>query len=287
MDSAELLKKVHQIEIQTGRLVADSFAGEYLSIFKGQGIEFAEVREYVAGDDVRSIDWNVSARTGKPFIKKFLEERELTLMLACDVSASNNFGSNGMLKKEAVAEMAAIFAFSAMTNNDKVGLLLFSDRVELFIPPKKGRQHILRIIRELIAFEPKGKGTDIALALDNLNRVIKRQGILVLVSDFMAENFEKQFRLSQKKFDLIPVLLRDRLESSVPKLPVFINAVDPETGKEAFFSLPMAPVYGDIAKLESFFKSMGLDYINAVTDQPITQAVVKFFKQRERKLKRR
>lgn len=286
MDSTELLKKVRQIEIQTGRLVADSFAGEYLSVFKGQGIEFAEVREYVPGDDVRSIDWNVSARSGKTYIKKFLEERELTLMLACDISASNDFGSKGMLKREAVAELAAIFAFSAMTNNDKVGLMLFTDKVELFIPPKKGRQHILRIIRELIAFKPTGKKTDIAHALDNLNRVIKRQGILVLISDFMTDNFEKQLKLSHKKFDLIPVLLRDPMEFDVPRIPIYINTVDPESGQEAFFNLKNAPKYNDTMFLESFFKSLGLDYIKAFTDKPLSDAVVKFFKQRERKVRR-
>ncbi|ACC98677.1 Uncharacterized conserved protein DUF58 [Elusimicrobium minutum Pei191] len=286
MDTSELLKKVRQIEIRTGRLVADNFAGQYLSVFKGQGIEFAEVREYVAGDDVRSIDWNVSARSGKTYIKQFLEERELTLMIACDVSASGAFGSTQKLKREVAAELAALFAFSALTNNDKVGLMLFSDMVELFIPPKKGKKHILRLVRELLVFEPKNKKTDISLALNTLNKVIKRQGILVLISDFMDEGFEKAFRLSQKKFDLIPVLVRDPLESSVPKLPLYINAVDPESGESAVFNLKDAPKYGDITKREKFFHSLGADYIKTFTTGSAADEVVKFFKKRAEKIKR-
>ena len=184
MNTAEILKRVRRIEIETGKLVKETFAGEYLSIFKGQGIEFAEVRQYIPGDDVRSIDWNVSAKTGSVFVKKFNEERELTLLIACDVSASLMFGSLGRLKSEIAAELAAVFAFSATHNNDKVGLLLFSDKIELYIPPKKGRRHVLRIIRELLAFNPQNKGTNIALALDNINHLTRRGGIVVLISDF-------------------------------------------------------------------------------------------------------
>ena len=205
MDTADILKKVRQIEIQTGKLVEETFAGEYLSAFKGQGIEFAEVREYIPGDDVRSIDWNVTARNRTPYVKKFNEERELTLMIACDVSASQNFGSWDKFKQETAAELAALFAFSALKNSDKVGLLLFSDKIELFVPPKKGKKHILRLIRELVAFEPTGKGTDIALALTTLNKVIKRQGILIFISDFLEDTalFTKPLQLAAKKFDFI------------------------------------------------------------------------------------
>ncbi|MCL2888217.1 MAG: DUF58 domain-containing protein [Elusimicrobia bacterium] len=286
MDTAELLNKVRRIEIQTGRLVTETFAGEYQSVFKGQGMEFAEVREYVPGDDVRSIDWNVSARTGKTFIKKFLEERELTLIIACDVSASGNFGSTGKLKRETAAELAALFAFSALTNHDKVGLLLFSDRVELFIPPKKGRTHILRMVRELLAFKPEGKKTNISLALNTLNKVIRRQGILVLISDFMDKDFEKPFQLAKRKFDLIPVLVRDPLEINTPSLPLIINARDPETGEEAFFNIKNAPRHADTTKLEKFFTQSGLDYIKIFTTEDSTDAVIKFFKTRQRRIRK-
>ncbi|MDR0291647.1 MAG: DUF58 domain-containing protein [Elusimicrobium sp.] len=286
MDTAELLNKVRRIEIQTGRLVTETFAGEYQSVFKGQGMEFAEVREYVPGDDVRSIDWNVSARTGKTYIKKFLEERELTLVIACDVSASGNFGSTGKLKREAAAELAALFAFSALTNHDKVGLLLFSDKIELFIPPKKGRTHILRMVRELLALKPEGKKTDISLALNTLNKVIRRQGILVLISDFIDSDFEKPFKLSKRKFDLIPVLVRDPLEINAPSLPLMINARDPETGEEAFFNIKNAPRRADTTKLEKFFTQCGLDYIKTFTTEDSTDAVIKFFKTRQRRFRK-
>ena len=233
MDTAEILKKVRQIEIQTNKLVSETFAGEYLSAFKGQGIEFAEVREYTPGDDVRAIDWNVTARTGVPFIKKYNETRELTLVIACDVSASQRFGSVDKLKQETAAELAALFAFSAMRNNDKVGLLLFSDKIELFVPPKKGKKHILRLIRELVAFEPQGRGTDMALALKTLVQVLRRQGILVLISDYLSplEQFEKPLKLAAKKFDLIPVVVTDKLERGLPACAACITVVDPETGQ--------------------------------------------------------
>lgn len=287
MKTADLLKKVKQIEIQTGKLVSEIFAGEYKSVFKGSGMEFSEVREYTPGDDVRSIDWNVSARTGRVYIKRFSEERELALMIACDVSASNITGSAERLKKDAAAELAALFAFSALKNSDRVGLLLFSDKIELYIPPKKGKRHILRIVRELLAFEPKSKGTDISLALNTLNRVIKRKGILVLVSDFLAENYEHAFKLSARKFDLIPVVLKDELELALPALPVFIDALDPETGQSA-----MLDMYGHYQKTvereeyKKLFSSLGLEYIAARTSGALERPLVKFFKQRERRKNR-
>ncbi|MBQ6224282.1 MAG: DUF58 domain-containing protein, partial [Campylobacter sp.] len=200
MQTSDILKRVRQIEFKTGKLVRETFAGQYLSVFKGQGIEFAEVRQYIAGDDIRSIDWNVSARTGNTYVKKFNEERELSVIIACDVSASEYFGSKGNLKAQAAIELASVFAFSAIKNNDKVGLLLFSDKVELYIPPRKGKRHVLRIIRELLAFEPKRKNTDISLALSTLIRLIKRQGILLFISDFLDENYERSFKLAARKF---------------------------------------------------------------------------------------
>lgn len=295
MDTAEILKKVRQIEIQTGKLVSETFSGEYLSVFKGQGIEFAEVREYIPGDDIRSIDWNVTARTGVPYIKKYNETRELTLIIACDVSASQRFGSLDKLKQETAAELAALFAFSAMTNNDKVGLLLFSDKIELFVPPKKGKKHILRLIREMLAFEPSSRGTDIALALKTLTKVIRRQGILVLLSDFLppVEQFAKPFRLAAKKFDLIPVIISDRRERTLPRLPVCLAVQDPETGAEALLSLSQAAsraVEQDAKTrqqaLTQLFNPLKIEAISVDTAQPAADPVIAFFKRRAKKLKR-
>lgn len=295
MDTAEILKKVRQIEIQTGKLVSETFSGEYLSVFKGQGIEFAEVREYIPGDDIRSIDWNVTARTGVPYIKKYNETRELTLMIACDVSASQRFGSLDKLKQETAAELAALFAFSAMTNNDKVGLLLFSDKIELFVPPKKGKKHILRLIRELLAFEPSSRGTDIALALKTLTKVIRRQGILVLLSDFLSpvEQFSKPFRLAAKKFDLIPVIISDRRERTLPRLPVCLAVQDPESAEEAFINLSGAAsraVEQDTQArrqaLTQLFNPLKIEPISVDTAQPAADPVIAFFKRRAKKLKR-
>ena len=294
MDTADILKKVRQIEIQTGKLVTETFAGEYLSAFKGQGIEFAEVREYTPGDDVRSIDWNVTARSNTPFVKKFNEERELTLMIACDVSASQRFGSFDKFKQDAAAELAALFAFSALKNGDKVGLLLFSDKVELFVPPKKGKKHILRLIRELVAFEPTGTGTDLSLALTTLNKVIKRQGILILISDFLTptDSFAKPLRLAAKKFDLIPVIIQDKLEKELPRLPICIDIQDPETGEEKFLSLASSSISYFIQTrrkkweedLNRLFNPLKVEGIVIDTAQPTADPVIAFFKQRARRV---
>ena len=294
MDTADILKKVRQIEIQTGKLVTETFAGEYLSAFKGQGIEFAEVREYTPGDDVRSIDWNVTARSNTPFVKKFNEERELTLMIACDVSASQRFGSFDKFKQDAAAELAALFAFSALKNGDKVGLLLFSDKVELFVPPKKGKKHILRLIRELVAFEPTGTGTDLSLALTTLNKVIKRQGILILISDFLTptDSFAKPLRLAAKKFDLIPVIIQDKLEKELPRLPICIDIQDPETGEEKFLSLASSSISYFIQTrrkkweedLNRLFNPLKVEGILIDTAQPTADPVIAFFKQRARRV---
>ncbi len=296
MDTADILKKVRQIEIQTGKLVEETFAGEYLSAFKGQGIEFSEVREYTPGDDVRSIDWNVTARSGTPYVKKFNEERELTLMIACDVSASQNFGSFDKFKQEAAAELAALFAFSALKNGDKVGLLLFSDKIELFVPPKKGKKHILRLIRELVAFEPQNTGTDIALALTTLSKVIKRQGILIFISDFLAEPaaFAQPLRLAAKKFDLIPVIIEDRLEKALPLVHACLDVRDPETGEEKFFSLASSDLNRLLAmrrevwetQLTDLFNPLKIEGILVDTALPPADPVIEFFKRRARKIRR-
>lgn len=295
MDTAEILKKVRQIEIQTNKLVSETFAGEYLSAFKGQGIEFAEVREYTPGDDVRAIDWNVTARTGVPFIKKYNETRELTLVIACDVSASQRFGSVDKLKQETAAELAALFAFSAMRNNDKVGLLLFSDKIELFVPPKKGKKHILRLIRELVAFEPQGRGTDMALALKTLVQVLRRQGILVLISDYLSplEQFEKPLKLAAKKFDLIPVVVTDKLERGLPACAACMTVVDPETGQEGTLALTAAmnqrlqeDARQRTEKLMKLFNPLKVEPITVDTAQPAADPVIAFFRRRTRQLKR-
>ena len=295
MDTAEILKKVRQIEIQTNKLVSETFAGEYLSAFKGQGIEFAEVREYTPGDDVRAIDWNVTARTGVPFIKKYNETRELTLVIACDVSASQRFGSVDKLKQETAAELAALFAFSAMRNNDKVGLLLFSDKIELFVPPKKGKKHILRLIRELVAFEPQGRGTDMALALKTLVQVLRRQGILVLISDYLSplEEFEKPLKLAANKFDLIPVVVTDKLERGLPACAACMTVVDPETGQEGTLALTAAmnerlqeDARQRTENLTKLFNPLKVEPITVDTAQPAADPVIAFFRRRTRQLKR-
>ncbi len=294
MDTAEILKRVRRIEIETGKLVKETFAGEYLSIFKGQGIEFAEVRQYIPGDDVRSIDWNVSAKTGGVFVKKFNEERELTLLIACDVSASLMFGSLGRLKSEIAAELAAVFAFSATHNNDKVGLLLFSDKIELYIPPKKGRRHVLRIIRELLAFTPKNKGTDIALALDSINHLTRRGGIVILISDFQTEqNYSKSFKLTARKFDVVPVIVEDKLEQSLPKAHIFLSLEGLEGGGQTLLNLSSKKTAEitkkHIQKLDEaklLFTKSGLEYIMIQDGDKISDTLVKFFKRRARKLRR-
>ena len=289
MQTSDILKRVRQIEFKTGKLVRETFAGQYLSVFKGQGIEFSEVRQYIAGDDIRSIDWNVSARTGNTYVKKFNEERELSVIIACDVSASEYFGSKGNLKAEAATELASVFAFSAIKNNDKVGLLLFSDKVELYIPPRKGRRHVLRIIRELLAFEPKRKGTDISLALSTLIRLIKRQGILLFISDFLDENYEKPFKLASKKFDLIPVLLEDPLEFNFPSLSALVQIQDAEGGTCGILTRKAAEQIvqarkENLAATLNLFKLSGVDYINIDASKNTLDPVIKFFKQRARKL---
>ena len=294
MDTAEILKRVRHIEIETGKLVKETFAGEYLSIFKGQGIEFAEVRQYIPGDDIRSIDWNVSARTGATFVKKFNEERELTLLIACDVSASLMFGSLGRLKSEIAAEIAAVFAFSATHNNDKVGLLLFSDKIELYIPPKKGRRHVLRIIRELLAFTPKDKGTDIGFALESINHLIRRSGILVLISDFKTNiGYSKPFKLTARKFDVVPVIIEDQLESSLPKAGVFLSLEDLEGKGQALLSLASSSVreitqkhIQELDEAKLLFTKSGLEYIVLQDGDKVADTLVSFFKRRARKLRR-
>ena len=290
MNTAELLKKVRHIEITTGRLVSETFAGQYQSVFKGRGIEFSEVREYVPGDDVRSIDWNVTARANRPFVKQYIEERELTLMILCDVSASQAFGSSAKPKSEAAAELAAMFAFSALKNSDKSGLLLFSDKPELYIPPRKGRNHSLRVIRELLAFQPKSRGTDVAMALRMANRVMKRRGIIILISDFNSPDCAREVRLTSARHDLIPVVITDRFERELPAAGALLVTEGLETGAGSTADLG-SPEYRALyareaaarrASLEALLRSAGADWIDIDPAQPVHGPVVKFFRQRRR-----
>ncbi|MCH7995867.1 MAG: DUF58 domain-containing protein, partial [Planctomycetes bacterium] len=228
----ELLKKVRQIQIRTSRTVNDVLAGQYHSAFRGRGMEFEEVCPYQFGDDVRLIDWNVSARYGEPFIKKFREERELTVMLVVDVSPSGLFGSDRQFKLDVATELCAVLAFSAIRSNDKVGLILFADTVELYIPAKKGTKHVLRIIRELLYHQPQGRGTDISEALSFLNRVTRRKAVCFLVSDFLASEYEPALRIARRRHDLIPIVVTDPREMTLPNVGL-IELEDPETGETA------------------------------------------------------
>src|SRR5262252_3026128 len=229
--TAEILKKIRTLEIKTKGLVETVFAGNYHSVFKGRGMNFEDVREYQPGDEIRAIDWNVTARLGNAFVKKFTEERELTVMLIVDVSASGNFGSATQSKRELAAEVACLLAFSAIRNNDKVGLLLFTDRVELFIPPKKGRSHTLRLIREILFFEPVGRGTDPTLALDYLNKIVTRRAVVFFISDFQAPDFSHTLAVSGRRHDFIAVRIEDERETVLPNVGI-ITLEDAETGEQ-------------------------------------------------------
>src|SRR3989338_3099165 len=214
----EILARVRRIEIMTGRLVAETFAGEYLSVFKGRGMEFDSVREYSQGDDVRSIDWNVTARFGRPYVRRYTEERELTVVIACDLSGSQFFGTGPQFKKEVAAELSAVLAICALRNNDKVGLFLFTEGIEEYVPPKKGRRHVLHIIRDVLAYCPRKNGTNISAALDAINHVLKRRSILLLISDFRDEGFEKALKLAALKHDVIPMVAADPRGIELPPL---------------------------------------------------------------------
>ena len=226
----EILKKVRQIQIRTRSVVSDMFAGQYHSVFKGQGMEFQEVREYAPGDEIRSIDWNVTARMGHPFIKKYREERELTVMLLVDISGSQSFGSGAQFKKDLAAELAAVLAFAAIQNNDRVGLILFTDQIEHYVPPKKGPRHVLRVIRDVLYFEPKHRGTAIGPALDYLNKVAHRKTVTFVISDFLDDNFKRALSVTARRHDLISIVTRDPRESEWPDAGI-IEWQDAETGR--------------------------------------------------------
>lgn len=288
----EVLQKVRRIQITTSRMVTDIFAGQYHSVFKGKGIEFAEVRQYLPGDDVKTIDWNVTARTGEPYIKKFVEERELTVMLLLDVSSSCAFGSAKQLKSRLAAELCALLAFSAIQNNDKVGLIIFSDRIEKFIPPRKGTGHVLRVVREALYYKPEGKGTDIALALEYLSRVTSRRTISFIISDFFAPDFKKRLSITNKRHDIIAVTITDPREITLPDAGI-VGLKDAETGNNFIIDTSDARFREEytrraeqrIKERQRLFYSVNVDNINVRTDQPYDKELFRFFRMRERKQK--
>ncbi|MBI5473085.1 MAG: DUF58 domain-containing protein [Ignavibacteriae bacterium] len=288
MDTRELLKKVRQIEIKTRGLVNQVFSGEYHSVFKGRGMEFSEVREYQFGDDIRMIDWNVSARFNHPFVKVFEEERELTVMLLVDFSRSGQFGSALHFKNEIAAEICAVLSFSAIKNNDKVGLIMFTDRIEKFVPPKKGRAHILRIIRELISFEAEGTGTDIKQALEYFNHVNKKRTIAFLISDFIDDGYDQVLRLVSRKHDVIAIELSDPREEEMPNVGL-IKFRDAETNRERWIDTGDAAVRKRLvqywserrAQRKAMFLRSRVDAIPVRIDRPYIKPIVDFFKLRE------
>jgi uncharacterized protein (DUF58 family) len=287
--SSEILSKMRRIELQTKRLVESSFAGQYQSVFKGRGMNFEEVRPYTPGDEIRTIDWNVTARTGEPYIKKFNEEREVTVMILLDVSASGNFGSVNESKREVAAEVAALLAFSAIYNNDKVGLLLFSDQIELFIPPKKGRLHHLRLIREMFFLKPQSRHTDIAQALEFLNRVLTRRAIVFMISDFFDDDFSRPLTVTAKRHDMIAMPIIDPVEENFPDVGV-ITLQDPETGEQfevntaarSFRAAYQEEVEQQKKKLLHLFGSHHVDTVPLRTDEDYLPLLRSFFAHREK-----
>ena len=287
MIPAEILKKVRLIEIKTRHIVNNIFGGEYHSAFKGMGMEFAEVREYYPGDDIRAIDWNVTARTGKPFIKKYDEERELTVMLIVDVSASGFFGTGEYLKSDIMIELASILSFSAIKNNDKVGLLLFSDKIEEFIPPKKGKSHVLRVIREMIYHKAKDRKTDISIALEHIQKVLKRKSIIFLLSDFWDDSYQQTMKLINKKHDLINIQILDKAEIAIPKLGM-VKFHDAETQKSAWIDTNNKQVQNISTKyiqnknkvIKEFCKKNKIDFISIDTAEGYLNPLEQFFSTR-------
>ena len=287
----EIIKKIKQIEIRTSNIINTVFAGEYQSVFKGRGMEFDEVREYQQGDDVRTIDWNVTARMGAPFVKRYVEERELTVMLLVDASSSGQFGTFEQMKGEIATELCAVLAFSAIKNNDKVGLIIFTDKVEKYVPPKKGKRHVLRVIRELLYFKPEKPATDINCALEYLSRVVNRKSVVFIVSDFISPDYSSALRIANRRHDVITVTITDPREVTMPDIG-FVELEDAETG-ESMLVDTSDPVFrqaftGRNAKQQQardkLFKSINVDVIDIMTDQSYIDPLMKFFKMRERRM---
>lgn len=288
----EVIRKIRRIEIRTKRLVNDVFSGEYHSIFKGRGMEFMEVREYQPGDDIRIIDWNVTARYGYPFVKKFKEERELTVIFLVDASSSGQFGTRDRLKEEIAAELCSVLAYSATKNNDKVGMVIFTDKIEKYIPPKKGRYHVLRLIREVLYFKPESKGTDINLVLEFLGRVIRRKAIVFLVSDFLSGDFDKLLRIANRRHDVIAIRIADPRELEMSDVG-FLELEDAETGEQILIDTSDPVVrksfsdsaYQDRSILDRTFRSMDLDNVQILTDKPYIEPLMGFFRLRAKRFR--
>ena len=290
----EILKKIRRLELRTRRFVETAFAGQYHSVFKGRGMNFDEFRQYQFGDEVRSIDWNVTARMGEPFVRKYVEERELTVMLLVDVSASGSFGTASYSKRELAAEVASLLAFCAIRNNDKVGLLLFTDQVELYVPPRKGRTHTLRLIREILYFEPRGRGTNLANPLDFLNRVTTRRAVVFLVSDFQASDYDRALSICSRRHDLIALPVEDPGEHALPSVGI-VQLEDPETGKTFEVNFSDRRVRAEFQRVserhrqdrESLFRRKKIDSVSLRTDQDYFPMLRSFFLRREQRLRHR
>lgn len=287
----EVLKKIRRIEITTSKLVTDFLTGQYESVFKGRGIEFDEVREYQPGDEIRSIDWNVTARMGSPFVKKFVEERQLTVMLLLDASSSSSFGTKKRFKKELAAEVCAVLAFAAIKNNDRVGLIIFTDRIEKFVPPRKGLHHVLRVVREALYFQPKGKGTDIASALRYLDNVTTRRAVTFVISDFFSEDFKKPLSIANKKHDVVAITISDPRELQLPNAGI-VELVDAESGVPYMVDTSNTKVRERYAakanqmreERTKLFGSVGVDHIDISTDRSYIEEFIKFFRMRKRRM---
>lgn len=287
----ELIKRIRKLEITTRKVVSDTLAGQYHSVFKGRGMAFSEVRQYQPGDEIRTIDWNVTARMNEPYVKVFTEERELTVVLLVDVSASKEFASRGQSKSEIAAEVAAQIAFSAIANNDRVGLILFSDRVEHVIPPKKGRKHVLRVVTDILAFNPEGRGTDLGAGLTYLSRIAKRKTVTFLISDFLVREIEKPLRIVSRKHDLVPVVISDPMEEAFPKLGL-VALEDPETGERVIVDASDPMVRGEFARLmqsgrderRKLFKKLELDHVELKAGEEYQNALTRFFRIRSRRM---
>lgn len=287
----EIIRKIKRIEITTSRLVTDILSGQYESVFKGRGIEFDEVREYQAGDEIRSIDWNVTARMGHPYIKKYVEERQLTVMILLDASGSSYFGTTKRLKNELAAEVSSVMAFAAIQNNDRVGLIIFTEGIEKFIPPRKGLQHVLRVVREALYFKPKGKGTDIAGALRYLDGVITRRAVVFIISDFFAKDFKKSLAIANKKHDVVAITITDPREMELPKAGL-VELADAEKGSLFLIDTSSARVRQTYAaksrnrveERSRLFGSINVDHIDIWTDKPYIEEFIKFFRMRKRRI---
>ena len=287
----DILRKVRRIEITTSKLVTDMLSGQYESVFKGRGIEFDEVREYQPGDEIRSIDWNVTARMGHPFVKKFVEERQMTVMILLDSSASSYFGTAKRLKSELAAEISAVLAFSAIQNKDRVGLIIFTDRIEKSIPPKKGLSHVLRVIREALYFKPKGRGTDIAAALRFLDSITPRRVVAFIISDFFAKNYKKALSIANKKHDVVAITITDPREIDLPDVGL-LELQDSETGSTFLVDTSndsvrekySAKSRAMIEERKKVFSSVSIDHMDIRTDKPYIEEFIKFFRKRKKRI---